>query len=100
MILFLQPIHTRLSGIFVPFSWELFAWVILFFRMVVSGILSFTRKAMSFIRGRSSLNAVSGSGIAVAYYKEMPDKLVSAIEDSLTPDMEDVCKRFVMAYSC
>ena len=82
----------------MPILWELFAWVILFFRMVVSGILSFTRKAMSFIKGRSSLNAVSGSGIAVAHYKEMPDKLVSAIEDSLTPDMEDVCKRFAQEH--
>ena len=98
MILSLPPIHTRLSRDFCTFSRELFAWGILFFRMVVSGILSFTRKAMSFIKGRSSLNAVSGSGIAVAYYKEMPDKLVSAIEDSLTPDMEDVCKRFAQEH--
>lgn len=82
----------------MPFLWELFAWVILFFRMVVSGILSCTRNAMSFIKGRSSLNVVSGSGIAVAYYKEMPDKLVSAIEDSLTPDMEDVCKGFAQEH--
>ena len=45
-------------------------------------------------------SATITGGIAVAYYKEMPDQLVSAIEANLTPDMEDVCKRFGMAYSC
>ena len=41
-------------------------------------------------------NAAITGGIAVAYYKEMPDQLVSAIEATLTPDMEDVCKRFAV----
>ena len=57
------------------------------------------RNAVSVGGDSDTIAAITG-GIALAYYKEMPDKLVSAIEDSLTPDMEDVCKRFAVAYSC
>ena len=46
------------------------------------------------VGGDSDTIAAITGGIAVAYYKEMPDQLVSAIEADLTPDMEDVCKRF------
>ncbi len=55
------------------------------------------RNAVS-VGGDSDTNAAITGGIAVAYYKEMPDELVSAIEDNLTPDMEDVCKRFGKDY--
>ena len=57
------------------------------------------RNAVSVGGDSDTIAAITG-GIAVAYYKEMPDELVSAIEATLTPDMEDVCKRFCMAYSC
>ncbi len=57
------------------------------------------RNAVSVGGDSDTIAAITG-GIAVAYYKEMPDQLVSAIEANLTPDMEDVCKRFAMDYSC
>ena len=38
------------------------------------------KKSDVIYQGRSSLNAVSGSGIAVAYYKEMSDKLVRPLK--------------------
>ena len=46
--------------------------------------------------GDSDTIAAITGGIAVAYYKEMPDELVSAIEATLTPDMADVCNRFAV----
>ena len=55
------------------------------------------RNAIS-VGGDSDTIAAIAGGIAVAYYKEMPDKLVEAIENDLTPDMEDVCKRFAVDY--
>ncbi len=55
------------------------------------------RNAVSVGGDSDTIAAITG-GIAVAYYKEMPDELVSAIEDNLTPDMEDVCKRFGKDY--
>ena len=55
------------------------------------------RNAVS-VGGNSDTIAAITGGIEVAYYKEMPDKLVEAVENSLTPDMEDVCKRFAVDY--
>ena len=55
------------------------------------------RNAISVGGDSDTIAAITG-GIALAYYNEMPDKLVEAIENNLTPDMEDVCKRFTMAY--
>ena len=56
------------------------------------------RNAVSVGGDSDTIAAITG-GIALAYYKEMPDKLVEAIENHLTPDMQDVCKRFGMACS-
>ena len=55
------------------------------------------RNAISVGGDSDTIAAITG-GIALAYYKEMPDKLVEAIDNHLTPDMQDVCKRFAMAY--
>ena len=55
------------------------------------------RNAISVGGDSDTIAAITG-GIALAYYKEMPDKLVEAIENHLTPDMEDVCKRFAVGY--
>ena len=55
------------------------------------------RNAISVGGDSDTIAAITG-GIALAYYKEMPDRLVEAIDNHLTPDMQDVCKRFAMAY--
>ena len=56
------------------------------------------RNAVSVGGDSDTIAAITG-GIALAYYKEMPDKLVETIEEKLTPDMQDVCKRFATEYS-
>ena len=55
------------------------------------------RNAVSVGGDSDTIAAITG-GIAVAYYKEMPERLVEAIENNLTPDMQDVCERFAKAY--
>ena len=52
------------------------------------------RNAISVGGDSDTIAAITG-GISLAYYKEMPDRLVNAIEERLTQDMQDVCKRFV-----
>ena len=56
------------------------------------------RNAISVGGDSDTIAAITG-GIALAYYKEMPDKLVEAIENHLTPDMQDVCQYFAVEYS-
>ncbi len=56
------------------------------------------RNAISVGGDSDTIAAITG-GIALAYYKEMPERLVEAIENQLTPDMQDVCERFTLTYS-
>ncbi|MBO4345336.1 MAG: ADP-ribosylglycohydrolase family protein, partial [Victivallales bacterium] len=55
------------------------------------------RNAIS-VGGDSDTVAAITGGIALAFYKEMPDGLTDAIEAKLSPDMQDVCRRFGEAY--
>ena len=55
------------------------------------------RNAIS-VGGDSDTIAAIAGGIALAYYKEVPAQLVDAIEENLTPDMQDVCTRFADAF--
>ena len=55
------------------------------------------RNAIS-VGGDSDTVAAITGGIALAFYKEMPDGLTEAIEAKLSPDMQDVCRRFGEAY--
>ena len=51
------------------------------------------RNAISVGGDSDTIAAITG-GIALAYYREMPECLIAAIESNMTADMEDVCNRF------
>ena len=51
------------------------------------------RNAISVGGDSDTIGAITG-GIALAFFREMPDVLVQAIEARLTPDMQAVCRRF------
>ena len=51
------------------------------------------RNAVSLGGDSDTIAAITG-GIALAYYREMPERLVEAIEARLTPDMREVCEAF------
>ena len=51
------------------------------------------RNAISVGGDSDTIGAITG-GIALAYYKKMPEELVQEIEERLQPDMRDICQRF------
>ncbi|MBQ7177081.1 MAG: ADP-ribosylglycohydrolase family protein, partial [Victivallales bacterium] len=55
------------------------------------------RNAIS-VGGDSDTIAAIAGGIALAFFKEMPEMLVQAIENRLLPDMQEVCRRFAALY--
>ena len=55
------------------------------------------RNAISVGGDSDTIAAITG-GIALAYYKEMPERLVEAIEGKLTSDMREVCETFAQRY--
>ena len=55
------------------------------------------RNAISIGGDSDTIAAITG-GIALAYYKEMPEELVRAIEKKLTADMRAVCDQFLTNY--
>lgn len=55
------------------------------------------RNAISIGGDSDTIGAVTG-GISLAFYKEMPDGLVEAMEAKLTADMKEVCERFAKDY--
>lgn len=56
------------------------------------------RNAISVGGDSDTIGAVTG-GIALAFFKEMPDELVEAIEERLDGDMQDVCRRFAERFA-
>ncbi len=55
------------------------------------------RNAVSVGGDTDTIGAITG-GIAIAFFKEMPDTLVAEIERRLLSDMQEVCKRFATFY--
>ena len=55
------------------------------------------RNAISVGGDSDTIGAITG-GIAIAFFKEMPDTLVEEIERRLLPDMQEVCERFASFY--
>lgn len=55
------------------------------------------RNAISIGGDSDTIGAITG-GMALAFFKKMPDELVKAIEDRLRPDMLEVCRRFDALY--
>ena len=56
------------------------------------------RNAIS-VGGDSDTVAAITGGIALAFFKEMPDTLVTEIERRLLPDMRETCERFAKAFT-
>jgi len=55
------------------------------------------RNAVSVGGDSDTIAAITG-GIALAHYREMPDRLVAAIEAKLTADMQKACEAFVRRF--
>lgn len=55
------------------------------------------RNAISVGGDSDTIAAITG-GVALAYYKEMPEELIGAIEKKLTADMKIVCDQFARNY--
>ena len=55
------------------------------------------RNAISIGGDSDTIAAITG-GVALAYYKEMPEELIGAIENKLTADMKIVCDQFDRNY--
>ena len=56
------------------------------------------RNAISVGGDSDTIGAITG-GIALAFFKEMPDTLVMEIERRLFPDMQETCERFAVAFA-
>jgi ADP-ribosylglycohydrolase len=50
--------------------------------------------------GDADTMACIAGGIAQAYYKEMPENIVSQVRQALTPDLREVVDRFCNTFSC
>ena len=55
------------------------------------------RNAISVGGDSDTIGAITG-GIAIAFFKEMPDTLIAEIERRLLTDMQEVCERFATFY--
>ncbi len=55
------------------------------------------RNAVSVGGDTDTIGAITG-GIAIAFFKEMPDTLIAEIERRLLSDMQEVCERFAIFY--